>query len=96
MDMVPLATSPNIPRYGLVCIDIFSKLGYVEPMINKDSISVYNALVKMFEKMGYPISVYSDDDGAFKSKVKELFNDNGINHITTLTHANVAERFIRA
>ena len=50
MDMVPLATSPNIPRYGLVCIDIFSKLGYVEPMINKDSISVYNALIKMFEK----------------------------------------------
>ena len=45
--------------------------------------------------MGYPISVYSDDDGAFKSKVKEFFNDNGINHITTLTHANVAERFIR-
>jgi len=45
--------------------------------------------------MGYPISVYSDDDGAFKSKVKYFFNDNAINHIITLTHANVAERFIR-
>ena len=40
------------------------------------------------------MSVYSDDDGAFKSKVKELFESEGINHITTLTHANVAERFI--
>ena len=42
-------------------------------MKNKDSISVYNALIKMFETMGYPMSVYSDDDGAFKSKVKEFF-----------------------
>ena len=45
--------------------------------------------------MGYPISIYSDDDGAFKSKVKQFLNDNAINHIVTLTHANVAERFIR-
>lgn len=45
--------------------------------------------------MGYPISVYSDDDGAFKSKVKQLFDSEGINHIVTLTHANVVERFIR-
>ena len=34
--------------------------------------------------MGYPISVYSDDDGAFKSKVKVSFNDNGINHIISI------------
>ena len=45
--------------------------------------------------MGYPMSIYSDDDGAFKSKVKELFDGEGINHIITLTHANVVERFIR-
>jgi len=45
--------------------------------------------------MGYPSSVYSDDDGAFKSKVKEFFDGDGINHIITLTHANVVERFIR-
>jgi len=48
--MVNLQSKENIPRYGLVCIDIWSKLGYVEPMINKDSISVYNALIKMFKK----------------------------------------------
>ena len=41
------------------------------------------------------MSIYSDDDGAFKSKVKEFFDDEGINHIITLTHANVVERFIR-
>ncbi len=95
MDMVDLQETEDTPRYGLVCIDIFSKLGDVVPMKNKDSITVYNALLNFFQKMGYPINVYSDDDGAFKSKVKEFFEGEAINHITTLTHANVAERFIR-
>ena len=45
--------------------------------------------------MGYPMSIYSDDDGAFKSKVKECFDEEGINHVIALTHANVVERFIR-
>ena len=64
-------------------------------MNNKDSNSVYDALQIIFKKMGYPMSVYSDDDGAFKSKVKQFCDGQGINHIITLTHANVVERFIR-
>ena len=31
-------------------------------------------LLNVFKKMGYPMSIYSDDDGAFKSTVKELFD----------------------
>jgi hypothetical protein len=95
MDMVSLQTQNNQPRYALVVIDIFSKLGDAQPLHNKDSISVYNALVIIFKKMGYPMSIYSDDDGAFKSKVKTFFDGEGINHIVTSTHANVAERWIR-
>ena len=47
--------------------------------------------------MGYPLSVYSDDDGAFatKNQVQDFFNSEGINHIVSKTHATVAERFIR-
>ena len=30
-----------------------------------------------------------------KRKVKDLFDGEGIKHITTLTHANVVERFVR-
>ena len=41
------------------------------------------------------MGIYSDDDSAFKAKVKYLFDGEGIKHITTLTHANVVERFIR-
>ena len=95
MDMVNLQKSATQPRYAIIVIDLFSKLGDALPMNNKDSNSVYNALLIIFKKMGYPISVYSDDDGAFKSKVKEFFDGEGINHIVTLTHANVVERFIR-
>jgi hypothetical protein len=94
MDMSYLKQSDQ-PRYGLVVIDIFSKYADVQPLTNKDSTSVYEALQKSFKIMGFPMSVYSDDDGAFKAKVKEFFDGEGIKHITTLTHANVAERFIR-
>ena len=95
MDMVTLQKNTSQPRYALVVIDIFSKLGDAKPLLNKDSISVYNALIEIFKKMGYPISIYSDDDGAFKSKVKTLFESEGINHIVTRSHANVVERWIR-
>ena len=103
MDMIPLTKEPEVkipkkndePRYALVVIDIFSKLANVVPMKNKDGTSVLSALKDSFNKMGFPMSIYSDDDGAFKSVVKEYFDAEGITHITTLTHANVAERFIR-
>ena len=95
MDMVDLQKDETQPRYALVVIDIFSKLGFAEPMKNKDSKHVLMNLKKAIDKMGMPISIYSDDDGAFKSKVKEYFDYHGINHITTRTHANVVERFIR-
>ena len=45
--------------------------------------------------MGYPMSIHSDDDSAFKAEVNQLFDGEGIKHITTLTHADVVERFIR-
>ena len=60
----------NQPRYALVIIDIFSKYGDVQPINNKDSNSVYEALLTSFKIMKYPMSIYSDDDSAFKAKVK--------------------------
>ena len=58
------------PRYALVVIDIFSKYGDVQPMNNKDSNSVYEALLISFKIMKYPMSIYSDDDSAFEATVK--------------------------
>ena len=45
--------------------------------------------------MGFPMSVYSDNDRAFQAGVKDFFEKEGITHVVTLTHANVVERFIR-
>ena len=78
MDMVPLTREPETkirrektePRYALVVIDIFSKLADAVAMEQKDGASVLPALKQSFKKMGYPISIYSDDDGAFKSVAK--------------------------
>ena len=103
MDMVPLTKEPetkipienNQPRYALVVIDTFSKLANVVPMKERNSESVLSALKESFKKMGTPMSIYSDNDGAFMSVVKEFLDGEGIQHTTTLTHANVAERFIR-
>ncbi len=45
--------------------------------------------------MGFPITVYSDDDGAFKAEVKAFFESEMINQVITRSHAHVAERFIK-
>ena len=51
-------------------IYIFSKYGDVQPMNNKDSNSVYEALLTSFKITKYPMRIYSDDDSAFEAKVK--------------------------
>ena len=95
MDMNYLKQTSQ-PRYALTVIDIFCKFGGVQPMNNTDRHSVYDALKHSFKLMTCPMSIYSDDDGAFKSKVNELFDGEGIKHSITLTHANVVERCIRS
>ena len=95
MDMVELQRLPTQPRYCLVIIDIFSKYGDAARMCRKDSEAVLAAMKIIFSKMGYQMSIYTDDDGAFKLKVKELLDGLGINQTDTLTHANVVERSIR-
>ena len=103
MVMAPLSKKPEVaietiktePRYALVVIDIFSKYADVKPMKENNSESVLSALKQAFKKMGFPMSIYSDNDGAFQSVVKDFFESEGMEHIITQTHANVAERFIR-
>ena len=83
------------PRQALVVIDIFSKCADIIPIEELNSDSVLKALKQAFKKMGFPMSIYSDNDTNFQSTVKQFFENEGIKHIITQTHANVAERFIR-
>ena len=59
-------------RYALIVIDAFSKLGNVVPMPERASPNVLKALKESFKIMGEPIEIYSDDDGAFYSDVKNI------------------------
>ena len=83
-------------RYGLVCIDIFSKKCHIVPIENKDGDDVYKAVMECFKVLGQPLSIYSDDEGALNSKKLQTFlKEEGITHVITKTHANQAERMIR-
>ena len=83
-------------RYGLICIDIFSKKCHIVPIENKDGDDVYKAVMECFKVLGQPLSIYSDDEGALNSKkLQTFFKEEGITHVITKTHANQAERMIR-
>ena len=92
---VKISVEKGTPKQALVVIDIFSKYADVKPMEHNDSKEVLKALKEAFKKVGYPMSIYSDNDGAFQLVVGQFFKDEGIEHIVTQTHANAAERFIR-
>ena len=80
MHMKPLTKVPETkipmkncePPYALVVIDIFSKMGDVVPMKQRDGETVLPALKQSFKKMGFPMSIYSDDDGAFQTVVSKF------------------------
>jgi hypothetical protein len=84
-------------KIGLILVDTFSKFCQVIPLKTKQPADVLQGFKDGFEKMkGKPESVYSDNEGAFVSnEVQKYFKDEGIRHLTTLTHAPVAERTIR-
>ena len=66
MDMKPLTKEPEVevpikngePRYGLVVIDIFSKLANVVPMKEKPGPITLSAMKESFKKMGFQYIPY--------------------------------------
>ena len=86
----------NQPKFGFVCIDIFSKKCHIVPMENNDIDTFFNAMLECFKVLGYPLSIYSDDEGALNSKkIQNYLKGQGIELIITKTHASQAERMIR-
>ena len=63
----------NQLRYGLACIDIFSKKCHIVLTENKDGDDVYKAVMECFKVLGQPLSIYSDDEGALNSKKLQTF-----------------------
>ena len=82
---------------GLLLIDIFSKFMIVVPLFSKQPQDLLDGLEEGFKNMGgKPESIYTDDEGSLNSKLlQDYFKQNNIKHITTRTHAPVAERAVR-
>ena len=82
---------------GLLIIDIFSKYMTVVPLKTKQPKDVLEGMEEGFKNIGgKPECAYTDDEGALNSSlIQDYFKSNNIKHITTRTHAAVAERAVR-
>ena len=93
-----LADLINQPfKVGLLVVDIFTKFTTIAPIKTRDSIDVMSGMLKCFSQMGGPpTTMYTDSESSFIGKdMEQLFTKHKIRHITTLSHAPVAERQIR-
>jgi len=86
----------NANSYGLVCIDVFTKIADVELMKKKTAKDTVKAMEEILKRMGIPQSIYCDEGSEFIAKeFQDLAKKNNINVIYTLTHAPFVERFNR-
>ena len=82
-------------RYGLCAIDNFTKMVSVIPINNRKPSEIIRGLKLIFEQLGKPKQLYSDEESRLRSnELFRLVNENNINTIQTLTHAHTIERFI--
>jgi len=99
MDLMFLDDLPNGEdnAIGLIMVDIFTKWTQIALSESKTVPDVLKAIKACLNLMnGKPKLIYSDNEGAFNSnEVQKFFKREGIQHITTLNHAAVAERQIR-
>jgi hypothetical protein len=86
----------GIYKYGILAVDSFTKYAHVVPIDRKTQGLWKQALVEIFKKMGKPKQIYSDPDATILSnELKGYLDREGIELVTTLQHAPIAERTIR-
>ena len=99
IDVKRLKNENDNNKYILTCIDVFSKMGYAQPIQNKTSKAVIPAFERIFKTSGIPSKIQTDKGTEFISKETQRFlNKLGIHHFTTqnaTTKAAVCERWNR-
>ena len=84
------------PRYGLACIDVFSRLATMIPVAEKTDVAIRNALDKIWPEMGYPVRLVTDNGSEFDNNtVAKDLKERGIDLVTLQSYPNFAKRFIR-
>ena len=82
--------------YGLVAIDGFSKIAEVVPIKNRTPEETIAGLKKIFESMGKPKQLYSDEESSMRSsQMNKFIHDSETKSIQTTAHAHTIERFAR-
>ena len=56
-------------RYGMVAIDNFTKVAEVIPIKNRQPTELISALKSIFQSMGKPKQLYSDEESSFRANV---------------------------
>jgi hypothetical protein len=98
-DMVRVSSHNDSYRYLLVCIDVFSRYAWVQPLKTKKPADVIEAFKVIIDGGRKPKLCRSDRGTEYTAKrVENFFKDNNILHTvtqTTETKANYSERLIR-
>ena len=82
-------------RFGLCAIDNFTTMVSVIPINNRKPSEIIRGLKLIFEQLGKPKQLYSDEESSLRSKgLFRFVNENNMKTIQTLTHAHTIERFI--
>ena len=84
-----------VPRYGFVCIDIFTKKAACFPITVKEASKTTEALRKTFEELGYPASIMCDEGGEFQGEFANECKEQDIDLQYSRTGGRFVERFIR-
>lgn len=84
-----------VRRYALCVVDIFSKKASVQPLATKNPPEVKDRFIQALKELGPPLSIYTDEDGAFQNEFADLLRSENIEHRVTRAHAPFVERFIR-
>ena len=81
--------------FMLVAIDALTKKVAAEPLKDRLATTTAAGMKKVFQALGVPANVYSDDGSEFKREFKELMDFWDIEKQVTRGHAYFAERTIR-
>lgn len=86
----------NQARYGLACVDAFTKKGDVQLMKKRTQKDAIEAMTEVLERMGTPKMILCDEGSEFDNGTfKKFCLDRKIELIFTFTHATMVERFNR-
>jgi hypothetical protein len=92
----PKAWRNNKDMYALVCVDVFTKKADMEPMKDKESNTCNKAMDNVFDRLGIPETIYSDEGSEFtNNKFIQLLEKHKIENIYATNHAPVVESFKR-